>query len=213
MQQYTKIIDISVPFGTDVPLWPGGEPSTLVFAKSMERGDAVNDSRIHMGTHAGTHLDAPLHFLKDGAPIGDLPLSLFFGPVLVVDLETAMEIGIAELNNAVIPDGTTRILFKSSNSALWKQGNSFHREYVGITAEAAHWLVTKKIQLVGVDYLSVAKFEDIEEVHKTLLGKSIALLEAIDLSGVEPGDYVLSCIPLRVDMAEGSPARAILLTE
>ncbi|HLP44239.1 MAG TPA: cyclase family protein [Candidatus Nanoarchaeia archaeon] len=206
-----KIIDISVPVNDTIPVWPKAARPDFPKFLSMERGDVCNDSNIRMGMHTGTHIDAPLHFVKNGKSIDSLPLETFIGDVLVVELPDANEISAEQLDSLTIPENTERILFKTKNSKLWGATNEFAKDYVGISITGAEWLAKKSIKLIGVDYLSIAKYEEAADVHKILLGKGIALLEGINLSQVESGVYQLSCLPIKFTGLEAAPVRAILI--
>jgi arylformamidase len=104
-----------------------------------------------------------------------------------------------------------RILFRTRNSELWKRGErEFHKDFVGIDASGAAWLVRRKVRLVGVDYLSVAPFGNSRPTHQLLLGAGVVILEGVDLSRVPPGAYTLYCLPLKLVGSDGAPARAVL---
>lgn len=207
-----KIIDISIPVVSKMPYWPGGSSPRFKSIFKIGKKSEVNESALEMNAHAGTHIDAPLHFVAHGRSIDALPLDTFVGPVLVVHLPRVTEITAAHLEQTNIPVGTKRILFKTSNSLLWqKKVTSFKKEYVGITVDAAMWLAKQKFLLVGVDYLSVAKFSEATKVHQILLGKGIALLEGIDLTPAKAGEYELVCLPLKTIGSEAAPVRAVLI--
>ena len=207
-----KIIDISIPVSKKTPLWPGTPRIVLKKFRSLKRGDNSNDTEIEMSMHIGTHIDAPLHFIRKGASIDQLPLNIFMGSVFVAYLPKVKEITVADLDKLDLPKKVDRILFKTSNSLLWKNCISkFKKDYVGLTQDAALWLSRRGVKLVGVDYLSVAKFNEIVSVHKILLKNKTILLEGIDLSGVSPGTYHLICLPIKISNAEAAPVRAILI--
>lgn len=206
-----KIIDISVPIDDKLPLWPNAITPQCTKHMSLDTGHVCNDSSIHFGLHAGTHIDAPLHFVRAGKSIDKMPLEIFTGPVFVAHLPKVKEISAADLEKLKISKNTTRILFKTSNSSLWSKGPVFEKNYVGLTESAAKWLVKRKIVLVGVDYLSIAKFDEAVQVHKILLGKGVALLEGINLNKVKSGLYQLVCFPIKIGEQEAAPVRAVLI--
>jgi len=207
-----KIIDISVGNNNKMPIWPSTPKFKTKKNYSIRRGDTANDTSIEMSVHTGTHIDAPLHFISSGQSIDKLPLDTFVGPALVVYLPRVKEILSIHLEKLDIPSGVERILFKTSNSTLWKEKNSvFRRDYVGLTSEAALWLSKRNFKLVGVDYLSVAKFNESIPVHNILLRNSTALLEGINLSEAKPGLYELVCLPVKMIGLEASSTRAILI--
>lgn len=206
-----KIIDISVAVDENIPVWPTAQAPQCEKTFSHEKGHAANDSTLRMGLHTGTHIDAPLHFVRGGKSIDVMPLEIFMGPVFVAHLPDVKEITAADLDTLQIPENTTRILFKTSNSALWGVEKKFKQNYVGLTTDAATWLAARNIILIGVDYLSIAKFEEAVEVHNILLGRGIALLEGINLSYAEQGMYELHCLPVKLSNLEAAPVRAVLV--
>lgn len=205
-----SIIDISVTLKKGMPVWPGSIEFEIQKPMSMKNGDAYNLSNMRIDMHMGTHIDAPLHFLDNGASVDELSLDIFNGPVFVADIGDAVEISIKELERANIPEKTERVLFKTKNSQkLWNKGE-FDTAFVALTPDAADWLVKRNVKMAGSDYLSVQKFNDTPEVHYKLLGAGIGVLEGVDLSKVQPGEYELICLPLKIAGAEGAPARAAL---
>ena len=161
-----------------------------------------------MSLHSGTHMDAPFHFVPNGATIDALPLDLFIGPALVHAVETDRYIKAEHV--AAIDDGITRVLFKTRNSELLKR-STYEPDFVAFSAEAAEALVTKGVKLVGLDYLSIAHAgEEQVPVHRAFLDHGVALLEGVDLSAIEPGPYELICFPLRIRGVDGAPCRAVL---
>jgi arylformamidase len=190
--------------------WPGDAPVKIESVRDMEQGDTVNLSMISMGSHSGTHMDAPLHFLRHGEGIDRMPLDTTVGRARVIGIEDAESIKPEELVHHRIRRGE-RILFKTRNSSsVWKT-DTFIEDFVFISSEAAHFLVERRVRVVGVDYLSVGGFQrDGSHIHQTLLGGGIWLIEGLDLSWVSPGKYDLVCLPLKIDQGDGAPARAIL---
>jgi arylformamidase len=207
-----RVLDISVLLGSGMPAWPGGEGFKLERTRSIGSGYHANVSKLTCDVHSGTHIDAPLHFIPGGNATSGIPLDILVGKALVCSLSADSHITNADMENAGIQDDTERLLLKTRNSRLWKEyGNVFQPDYVALTPGAARWLVERKIKLVGIDYLSIQPYEDkTQETHKILLSAGIVILEGIDLSDVQPGVYELVCLPLRLDNADGSPARAIL---
>jgi arylformamidase len=193
-----------------MPVWPDSTGFRLLRTQSLENGDPSNVSRLDCDVHTGTHIDAPRHFLKNGATVEQLPLDTLIGPAIVAYLPNVTEIAASDMAALSLPDGTKRLLLKTSNSALWAKQQGFDTGFVGLTADAAKWIVERGISLVGVDYLSVQKYGDGPETHLILLGAEVVILEGIDLSGAEAGQYELICLPLKITGAEGAPARAVL---
>lgn len=213
-----NVFDISIPIDANMPVWPGDPSVILRQVSSIDRGDEANVSQIKMSVHTGTHIDAPKHFINNGKTIGQIPLEKLIGDVLVVSIDDAVEVISEEvLQNHPQRSSfykTSKILFKTRNSAYWRASQTaFREDYVGIDSSGATFLAQLDLDLIGVDYLSIAPFNDTTEPHLILLAKEIVLLEGIDLSIVEPGIYQLFCLPLNILTSEGAPARAILVNK
>lgn len=205
-----KPIDISVRLHADMPTWPSSSGIRTSLTQSFAQGDSVNVTRLDMDVHSGTHLEAPLHFLDGAAGVESIPLELLVGPAAVVDV-SAHAISGSELEAASIPAGTVRLLLRTDNSARWsKSPHQFARDFAALTPDGAAWIVEHGIRLVGVDYLSVQLYGGDDETHRILMRAGVAILEGLNLLEVEPGQYRLTCLPLRLADAEAAPARAIL---
>ena len=203
-------IDISVPLYTGMAHWPDNPPVEIEFALSINRGDAANVSNISFGAHTGTHMDAPLHFIKDGISIDQMPLTATMGRARVIEISDPESIKPEELEPHAIQLGE-RILFKTRNSEQAWQTNEFVKDFVYISKEAAAYLAKLQVQTVGVDYLSVGGFfKDGAETHHALLGAGIWIIEGLNLSQIQAGSYDLLCLPLKLQGREGAPARAIV---
>lgn len=209
------VIDISVPVSPDLCVWPGDPRIDVRPASRISQGDSANVSRIALSSHTGTHVDAPWHFVDDGKRLEEIPPERWLGPCLVVGIdESITRITPAELDAANIPPGTTKVLFKTANSALWHTGGAldFAHGFVGLSPEAARWVVDHGIELVGIDYLSIEPYQEPgHKTHLTLLRNEVLILEGLNLRDVEPGEYELVCLPLRLTVGDGAPARAILI--
>jgi len=194
-----------------MPTWPGTTGFRLLAVKRMASGDSANDSRIECDIHAGTHVDAPWHFLENGCTAEQLPLDILIGPTTVAYLPDAAIITPSELAGLHLLKSTRRLLLRTRNSGLWAAGESeFKKDYVALTPDAAQWLVDRGIRLIGVDYLSVQRYGDGPDTHRILLEAGVVVLEGLNLAEVQPGAYELLCLPLRLVGAEGAPARAVL---
>lgn len=194
-------------------LWPGDPPVVVEPAARISRGDVANLSDLRLGSHTGTHIDPPFHFLEHGATVDRLPLEALIGEAVVVEIPRSTgDIDPADLERAGI-EGATRVLFKTGNSALWgRPGVAFPDDYVALTPEGAQWLIDRGVRLVGVDFLSVERFDAPgHPTHRALLGAGVVIVEGLDLSGVAPGRYGLACLPIRLAGGDGAPARAVLL--
>lgn len=208
-----EIVDITTPVSPRSVMWPGQDAPSHEFTSHTDRGDPNTVSRWDLSAHTSTHVDARMHFIPGGWSMEELDLTRVVGPCRVVDL-THVEghIGREDLEAAGVA-GTARLILKTRNS---EQGlldrESFEEGYVAISREAAEYLVEIGAETVGVDYLSVEPFEDGEfNTHHTLLGADVVILESLALVGVEPGEYVLACLPIKLAGSDGAPARAILM--
>jgi len=208
-----EIIDITTPVSPASVMWPGDDPPSQQFMSHTDRGDPNTVSRRELSAHTGTHVDARMHFVPGAWAMESLDLSRVVGPCRVVDLgHLEGHVGRADLEAADVA-GTVRLLLKTRNSGLGLLGRGgFTEDYVAISRDAAEYLVEIGVETVGVDYLSVEPFEDGEfNTHHTLLGADVVILEGLALAEVEPGEYLLACLPLKLAGSDGSPARAILL--
>jgi arylformamidase len=203
-----KIFDISVDLYNGMPAFPG-DPAPVVKRVLEIPRDAANVSTINMGTHTGTHVDPPLHFLEGGLPLDKIPLDHLYGDAEVLDLtnvKKAISAGDLETSKGKI------VLLKTRNSGLW-QFTEFHRDYVYLDQSAAQWMIDNHVRTVAIDYLSIGSFEGGEEVHKLLLRNGVTVVEGVNLSAVEPGKYTFACLPIKIKDGDGGPARAILIKE
>jgi arylformamidase len=190
--------------------WPDNPPVRIERMLDMERGDAANVSLISLGAHTGTHMDAPVHFVRGGEGMDRMPLDATVGRARVVGIQDPTSIKPDELRPLGLAPGE-RVLFKTLNSSRAWQTDEFIEDFVYVSQEAARYLVDCGVRTVGVDYLSVGGFhKDGVETHEALLGAGIWVIEGLDLSEVEPGEYELICLPLKVQDSDGAPARAIL---
>jgi arylformamidase len=196
-----EIFDVSVPVRTGMVTYPGDPEVLLERVKAIAEGASANLTRVDMGAHSGTHVDAPLHFLEDGAGAEALPLEPLLGPCVVVEVP-----GLSEADAAAAPEGAERVLFKTPNSELWGR-DEFPEEFLRFDGAGARLLVERGVRLVGVDYLSVGD----HDAHRTLLGAGVVALEGLDLRGVDPGEYFLVCAPLKLVGSDGAPARVFLV--
>jgi arylformamidase len=210
------IFDISVPISPHTPVWPGDPAMRLVRTADMDRGDPMNLSELQMSAHVGTHMDAPRHFVRDGATVDRVPLERLVGPAMVIEVEGDGPVTARDLRRVGVPPDTTRLLIKTRNSRLWRSGKAeFDPAFVALDPSAARWAVACGIQVLGIDYLSVDPADGPGDyaAHRTLLEGGVIILESLDLSAVAPGRYTLVALPLKVVDGDGAPVRAILLTE
>jgi len=202
--------DISVPLRDGMVCWPGDDAPQIQQVMHMDRGDVCNVTVLRMSAHTATHMDAPRHFINTGASIDQTPLDAMIGPARVVEILDSTAIRRAELEMLNLQRGE-RLLFKTRNSGHSWQLSEFDKDFVYISDEGARYLVEQGVRTVGVDYLSIGGFyHDTVETHVTILGAGITVIEGLDLSEVEPGDYELICLPLKIAGADGAPARVVL---
>lgn len=205
-----KWIDISVTIKPGMAHWPDNPEIRVDRMLDMDKGDVCNVSVLSMGSHTGTHMDAPLHFIRGAKSLDKMPLDATIGPARVIEIKDKESIKASEIENQRIKPGE-RILFKTINSKeSWKTDN-FDEDFVYISREAAAFLAKAKVMTVGIDYLSVGGFrKDGIETHHALLGAGIWIIEGLNLSKIKPGRYELNCLPLKVLNSDGAPARALL---
>ncbi len=207
----TKFYDITLPLSSHLPIWPGDREPIFKHKEIEIDGNAVQVSKMDMPVHTGTHVDAPLHFIQGGNPVEYLPLEALIGPVEVILLPNIKAITADLLKGANIPKGTRRLLFKTDNSKQWTGTYPpFMKDFACLHADGAAYLVDQGIILVGIDYLSIAPFNNLVPTHRTLLEANVVIIEGLDLSKVDPGLYTLHCLPLKIVGADGAPARVIL---
>jgi len=210
-----KFWDISVAISKDIPVWPGDPKVIVERVHKIEEGANANVSRLDIGCHTGTHVDAPFHFLPGTNTVESLSLDVLVGPVQVIHIPDDFSVITGDLVHACgIKPGIKRVLFKTLSSTFWsKYGSQFRTEFVGIDKSGAEELVQMGIQLVGTDYLSVSPFKQSRPTHEVLLTASVILLEGLDLSKVDAGEYTLICLPLKIAGADGAPARVVLMRD
>ena len=194
------------------PIYAGDAPMKFDFLHDMRKGEAFTLSVYSMGAHSGTHIDAPMHFVREGGSIEQIPLSALIGPARIIDIPDGVQaIDATELNKHDWR-GAPRIIFRT-RSALrgWMADPTFHRDFAYIAPDAAKLLADAGVQLVGIDYISAEQFGAAAPLtHRTLLGRNIPIVEGLALDHVSAGDYDLIVLPIKVGGHEGAPARAVL---
>lgn len=203
-------IDISVPLVSGMLNWPGDPAVKISKLRDLASGDDATVSRLDIGAHTGTHMDAPLHFLDQAPGMDAMPIDAVIGPCRVIEIDDPSAVSRASLE-AHKPGAGERLLLKTRNSVSRWWERPFNESFVYISAEAAEYLASCAIATVGVDYLSVGGFHrDGRETHVALLEARIWVIEGLDLTEVRPGSYTLYCLPLKIAGGEGAPARAVL---
>ena len=212
----TRLIDVSLEIGPDLLVWPGNPGVIITPASRVSRGDSSNVSEIRLGSHTGTHIDPPFHFLDEGTTAEDLPLDVMIGEATVADLTGVPgPLGPDALDGLLLTEETSRLLLRTDNSALWAADpRAFPDRYVCLSPEGARWVVDRGIRLIGIDFLSIeVRGAPGHPTHRTLLEAGVVILEGLDLSEVEPGAYTLVCFPLKIAGGDGAPTRAVLLED
>jgi len=194
------------------PVYAGDAPMHFDFLKDMRKGDKLTLSVYSMGAHSGTHIDAPMHFIANGAPIDQVALDPLIGAARVLDIPDSIQaIDASELNRHDWR-GAQRVLFRTRSTVRgWMDSSTFHRDFAYIAPDAAQLLADAGVVLVGVDYISAEQFgAPAPRTHQILLGRGILIVEGLDLRPVQAGEYDLIVLPIKVRGHEGAPARAIL---
>jgi arylformamidase len=210
MPRPPRLVDVSVLLAPGIPIYPGNPEFEVTPVHRIADGDSANNSKLVMGTHTGTHVDAPLHFF-DGRPgVDGMALELLIGRARVIDLPHRGGITEAHLAAAGLREDI-RVLLRTPNSALWNTTQGFRTDYTYLTEGGARFLVDQGVKVVGVDYLSVEQFKKAgAPAHKALLGSGLIIIEGLNLSEADAGQYEMYCLPLRLANGDGAPARVVL---
>ncbi|MEW6034036.1 MAG: ribose 5-phosphate isomerase B [Chloroflexota bacterium] len=204
-----KVYDVTIDIRPGMLVWPGTPELTSEAVKAMARGDPCDISLLHIGTHTGTHIDAPAHFIPGGSKVGQVATEVLLGRARLVQVPEAHHIDRRQLERLDLK-GVTRLLLGTRNSALLRK-NQHDPDYAFITEDAAHYLVETEVELVGIDYLSIEEYQRKNHpAHHILLGAGVIVLEGLDLTDIPPGDYELLCLPLKLEDGDGAPARVLL---
>ncbi len=206
------IYDVTVPISDAIPVWPGDPPVRLVRKShiSKDGSHTVTLTAIEMGSHTGTHIDAPYHMLDGGKRLDEFPLEILIGKVTVFEIAGVASIGRAEIER-LNWNGVERVLFKTENSKHWNDEN-FLKDFVYLEPAGAEFIAGCRVRLVGIDYLSIDQYKSASHpTHHVLLGKDIVILEGLNLNSVPPGEYTLLALPLNLQDADGAPARVVLM--
>lgn len=206
-------IDASVTLDSaTTPVYEGDPGLRFEFVRDMRKGDFVTVSSYTLGAHSGTHIDAPMHFIRDGASIDHVSIDRLIGPARVIDIPDSIQSIDAQELARHNWKGAPRILFRTRSSLHgWMTEPKFHRDFAYIAPDAAQLLADAGVQLVGIDYLSAEQFgAKAPRTHQILLGKGIPIVEGLSLGTVSAGDYDLVVLPLKVGGHEAAPARAVL---
>jgi arylformamidase len=208
-----KIFDVTVPIKNFMPVWPGDPQVENRLVSSIEKGEEANVTNIQMSAHTGTHIDAPKHYIKSGTAIEGLSLTTLLGEVEVVEIDFRnSQIDALTLIQVNRNEWSQRVLFKTNNSNLrLLEKDYFNQNFTALLPDAAEYLVQKGVKLVGIDYLSIAPFENGSDTHIILLENDVVVLEGLNLADISPGIYELIALPILLEGADGSPARVLLI--
>jgi arylformamidase len=208
-----RIYDVSTAIVPDGLVFPGDPRIEISAHLSIAAGDPANVSRLALGSHTGTHVDAPRHFLSAGRPVDTIPLERLVGPAVVLHFpEDVVEVGAAQLSGQRLR-GVRRVLLRTRNSARLSR-SQFSPDYVALAPDGARYLLEQGVELVGIDYLSIERYGTGDHpVHRMLLEREVVIVEGLDLSAVPSGVYQLVCLPLRLAGLDGAPARAVLIAQ
>ncbi len=205
-----KVIDISIPITEKTIVWENEFSPQIKEYESISNGSTSNTSLIKMSLHTATHIDFPRHFFDDGKTLEDFELERFYGRVYVAEIDDD-PVTDKSFEKADIPEGTKKILIKTGNSELYKLGK-FSKDFVALKNSGADWLIKRGIELVGIDYLSIEKYENESyPVHRRLLKNDVLIVEGLNLENVSEGEYILFSLPLKVFSKDAAPVRAFLL--
>ncbi|TMF89677.1 MAG: cyclase family protein [Chloroflexi bacterium] len=205
------VVDVTVPIRDAMTVYRGNPPVRIRPAMTLSK-DGVNLSELCLGSHTGTHVDAPSHFIRGGAGADRLALDRFIGPAWVADLRRVKDgITADDLRKARIPAGSRRVLLRTSNSRWWHPARAFRTDFVYLAPDGADWIVERGIDLVGIDYLSIEGYGIRgAPTHKRLLGAGIPILEGLDLFKVRSGRWQMAALPLRIVNGDAGLTRAVL---
>lgn len=199
--------DISLTLSEDMVNWPGIDKPQLKKIMTLDE-DGFELHRLDLNIHDSTHIDAPRHYLKEGKTVDKIPLERLMGKCKVIDFTDKEE----KIKGGDIKDWNTDIiLFKTLNSTYYNE-KEFNEEYIYLSESACHEIANYGYKTVGVDYFSIANFQDSGPGHNILFENDVQIVETLDLRGIEPGEYEFICLPLKIGGIEGAPARAILRT-
>jgi len=205
-----EIYDISMLLRPEMVVWPGDNPFAVEPAALIADGASANVSRLMMGSHTGTHVDAPLHFIDKGASVDQLDLGRLVGPAEVLDLTGRRAIDAAALENRLAPG---RFALFKTNSSYLPDTAPFRDDYVYLTPDGARAVVDSGVRTIGIDYLSVGGGSEGAVTHRILLEAGVVVIEGLRLAEVAPGGYTLAFLPLKVQGCDGAPGRAVLFRQ
>lgn len=209
MGRESRLLDVTVPLAPGMVTYPGNPEFEFQAVKRISEGGSSNVSKLVLGTHTGTHVDAPRHFFDNGAAVEALPLDLLIGRARVIEVTRSGSITREDLAGSGLHEDL-RVLLKTPNSAFWRD-REFREDFTHLAESGARCLVEQGVKLVGIDYLSIEQFKKPgAPAHRALLGAGVIIIEGLNLADVEAGTYEMYCLPLPVRGGDGAPARVVL---
>ena len=206
----SRILDISQQICPEMVVYPGDPRFQSRSVSSFKMGNMCEVSELTMGSHCGTHIDAPLHMIKGGAGVESMPLDCFYGPCRVLTIASDV-INEKMLSDQQIKPGE-RILLRTDPKGKHARSGRFNPAVLSM--RAAQYLAEMKVRLVGIDSPTVENMELCDgEVHRELMAAGVAILEGVDLREADEERYFLSALPLRLSQENGAPCRAVLVKE
>lgn len=208
-----KVHDVTLVLRPGMVTWKNEPGPAFAPLRRISKGDTANVSTLSFADHTGTHVDPPLHFIEGGATVDQLPVDALVGRCRVIGYDGTTHITAEWLERSGAA-GAERVLFRTRNSELWRTNAPFTLDFVTLDPGAAGWLADRGVKLVGIDYLSIEPQTPGRvgyPTHLALLSKGIVIVEGLDLSDVEPGDYDLVCGSLKLEGMDGAPARVFLI--
>jgi len=206
-----RVIDITSPIQQGMPIYPGDPEPAIRQVCSIEK-DNFALSEINMGSHTGTHVDAPSHVIESGTTVDMLLPESFIGRAILLDMSCIdspiraehMEMAWKKINPE---EGTKVLLLKTGTTNPLEGTDDFC-----LSEDIAPWIHNKDIKVLGVDALSIENEKGLP-LHRSLLSQGINIIECLNLEQAKEGHYTLICLPLKITGCDGAPARAILIEE
>ena len=207
-------VDVTYAIKEGMVHWPGQPPVSFERLSEMEKGDSATVSALSLSLHTGTHMDAPKHFLPHASDITTAPVSALMGALRVAVItdvfgvdEDALRAYEARTRRI---EASERVFFRTKNSDTNWLDTPFNKDYVAILPSGARYLAARGVQVVGVDYLSVAPFNNTTETHEVLLSAGVWVIEGLDLRAISEGDYEMIALPLKIETGDASPLRVVI---
>lgn len=204
--------DVTLDFSENIAIYPGDPPLEITERMSIAKGDVANVSLLSFGSHTGTHIDAPKHFIDSGLTVDKLPLDHFMGKAKVFEFKDKDAVTFGDIKDLDIKKGDI-IIFKTRNSSSLTN-SKFDESFAYVAPDAAKYLAGIGIKTLGFDYLSVERYGSTAfETHYALLGSGIVIIEGLYLEGINAGEYEIIALPIKIKNGNGSPVRVVLIEE